>query len=444
MMERVLIKGALIVPMTGDGQIIHNGEIAIEGDTIKAIGQAGTIEASWQADKVIDGTGKLVIPGFVNCHTHAAMTLLRSYADDLPLMEWLNDKIWPLEDCLIAEDIYWGTMLSVAEMIKSGTTTFLDMYFHMDQVAKVVEQTGIRAVLSRGMIGYGENAQLAIRENRELVTEWHNRPEADGRLTVMFGPHAPYTCPPEYLQEVKALAQELGVGLHIHLAETLVEVNDIIEKHGKRPVELMNDLGFFDDVQVVAAHCVHLSEEEIGILAEKGVGVAHNPESNMKLASGIAPVPQMLAKGVKVGLGTDGASSNNNLDMLQELRTAALLHKVNSMDATVLPAYQALELATVGGAKVLGLDQHIGTLQPGYKADLLIIDMEQPHFYPQHDVVANLVYAAHASDIETVIINGKIVMENRKLLTMDEKAVLRNVQEHTNALLARSRAKAKA
>ncbi len=440
-MERILIKGAVIVPMTGADQIIENGEIAIEGDSIKAIGQAGTIEASWKPDKVIDGTGKLVIPGFVNCHTHAAMTLLRSYADDMPLMDWLNDKIWPLEDCLIAEDIYWGTMLSVAEMIKSGTTTFLDMYFHMDQVAKVVEQTGIRAVLSRGMIGYGENAQLAVRENRELVTEWHNRPDADGRVTIMFGPHAPYTCPAEYLQEVKALAQELGVGLHIHLAETLVEVNDIIEKHGKRPIELMNDLGFFDDVQVVAAHCVHLSEEEIGILAEKGVGVAHNPESNMKLASGIAPVPHMLAKGVKVGLGTDGASSNNNLDMLQELRTAALLHKVNSMDATVLPAYQALELATVGGAKVLGLDQQIGILQPGYKADLLIIDLEQPHLYPHHDVIANLVYSALASDIETVLINGKIVMENRKLLTMDEKAVLRKVKEHTDALLARSKAK---
>lgn len=437
-MSRILIKGATIVPMTGPGQIIQNGEIAIEGEEIKAIGQAGTVSSSWQAEKVIDGVGKLVIPGFINCHTHAAMTLFRSYADDLPLMEWLQTKIWPVEEKLIAEDIYWGTMLSVAEMIKSGTTTFLDMYFHMDQVGKVAEETGIRAVLSRGMIGFGERARTAAQEARELVAQWHN--QAEGRVRVLLGPHAPYTCPPDFLKAVKALSRELGVGIHIHLAETLGEVDEITEKYGKRPVELMNEIGLFDSIHVVAAHCVHLTDEEIAILAEKGVGVAHNPESNMKLASGIAPVPKMLEKGVKVGLGTDGASSNNNLDMLQEMRSAALIHKVNSMNATVVPAYQALEMATIGGARVLGLEKQIGTLQPGYKADLLIIDLEKPHLYPHHDVVANLVYSAQASDIETVIINGKLVMENRQLLTMNEKEVLRKAQEHTNALLARTKA----
>jgi 5-methylthioadenosine/S-adenosylhomocysteine deaminase len=435
-MSRILIKGATIVPMTGPDQIILNGELAIEGDVIKAVGPAGTVDASWSADKVIDGQGKLVIPGFINCHTHAAMTLLRSYADDLPLMDWLKNKIWPVEDNLIAEDIYWGTMLSVAEMIKSGTTTFLDMYFHMDQVGKVAEETGIRAVLSRGMIGFGEKAKTSIQEARDLKDLWHN--QADGRITVMLGPHAPYTCPPDFLKEVKVLAQQLGLGIHIHLAETLGEVEDIRKEYGKRPIELMNELGLFDGTHVVAAHCVHLTDGEIAILAEKGVGVAHNPESNMKLASGIAPVPKMLEQGVKVGLGTDGASSNNNLDMLQEMRSAALIHKVNAMDATVVPAYQALEMATLGGARVLGLDNEIGSLKPGFKADLLILDLEKPHLYPHHDVVANLVYSAQAADIDTVIINGKIVMENRQLLTMNEKEVLRKVQEHTNALLARS------
>jgi 5-methylthioadenosine/S-adenosylhomocysteine deaminase len=435
-MTRILIKGATIVPITGPEQIILNGELAIEGDVIKAVGPAGTVDASWSADKVIDGQGKLVIPGFINCHTHAAMTLLRSYADDLPLMDWLKNKIWPVEDNLIAEDIYWGTMLSVAEMIKSGTTTFLDMYFHMDQVGKVAEETGIRAVLSRGMIGFGEKAKTSIQEARDLKDLWHN--QADGRITVMLGPHAPYTCPPDFLKEVKVLAQQLGLGIHIHLAETLGEVEDIRKEYGKRPIELMNELGLFDGTHVVAAHCVHLTDGEIAILAEKGVGVAHNPESNMKLASGIAPVPKMLEQGVKVGLGTDGASSNNNLDMLQEMRSAALIHKVNAMDATVVPAYQALEMATLGGARVLGLDNEIGSLKPGFKADLLILDLEKPHLYPHHDVVANLVYSAQAADIDTVIINGKIVMENRQLLTMNEKAVLQKAQEHTNALLARS------
>lgn len=436
-MNKIFISGATIIPVTGPDEIIRNGEILIEGDAIAAIGPAGSIAGGAQADKVIDGREKLIIPGFVNGHTHAAMTLLRSYADDLPLMDWLNNEIWPVEEHLIAEDIYWGTMLSIAEMIKSGTTTFADMYFHMDQVAKAAEETGIRAVLSRGMVGSGPNGQMALSENRQLAADWHQK--ADGRITVMFGPHAPYTCTPEYLKEVRALATEMGIGINIHLAETLSEVAEITEKYGKTPVELMDEIGLFDGGLVVGAHCVHVTDHEISILAEKGVGVVHNPESNMKLASGVAPVPKMLAQGIKVGLGTDGASSNNNLDMLQEMRTAALLHKLSSMDATVLPAYQALEMATAGGAAVLGLDRVTGRLEPGYKADLLLLDMEKPHLYPRHDVVANLVYSAQASDIETVIVNGIILMEAGKLTTINEKEVLRKTQEHTDNLLFRSK-----
>lgn len=434
-MQRILIKGATIVPITGPDQIIQNGEIAIEGQYIVAVGPSGTVAADWQADKVIDGVNKLVIPGFVNCHTHAAMTFLRSYADDMPLMDWLNNKIWPAEEKLIPEDMYWATMLCAAEMIKSGTTTFLDMYFEMDKVAKAVEDSGMRAILSRGMIGAGPSAELAMQESRALAVFCKDR--AEGRLTMMLGPHAPYTCPTEYLLEVQKLAVELGVGMHIHVAETPTEVKDITEQYGKSPVLYLDSLGFFDKTPIVAAHCVCITDEEINILAAKGVGVAHNPESNMKLASGIAPVPQMLKKGVKVGLGTDGASSNNNLDMLQEMRSAALLHKVTTMDPTVLPAYQALEMATLGGARVLGLDKEIGQIVPGFKADLQMIDLEKPHLYPRYDVVANLVYSAQASDVDTVIVDGRILMEKRQLLTMDEKQVLYKVQEHTDALLAR-------
>ncbi|MHB8169988.1 MAG: amidohydrolase [Thermincolia bacterium] len=438
-MSKILIKNAVILPMTGRENLIEKGEIAIQDGKIMHIAPVGSLAADWQADEIIDATGQLAMPGFINCHTHAAMTLLRSYADDLPLMEWLSEKIWPIEDKLTGEDVYWGTMLSIAEMIKSGTTTFLDMYFFMDQVGKAVEDSGIRAVLSRGLIGFNPNAEMALAESRELVEQYDQR--ANGRLSVVLGPHAPYTCPPEYLKKVMALADELGVGIHIHVAETQTEIEGIAKDHGKTPTQYLNDLGLFDGRRVIAAHCVHMIQEDLEIFKNKQVGVAHNPESNMKLASGIAPVPKMLEMGILVGLGTDGASSNNNLDMLQEMRSAALLHKVNSGDPTILPAYQALEMATVNGAKVLGLDQEVGILKIGYKADLILLDLEQPHLYPRHDVVANVVYAAQAADVRTVIIDGQIVMKDRKLLTMDEPKVLAEAQRCTESLLARSKEK---
>lgn len=425
-MDQILIRGATVIPMTGPEDIIENGEIAIEAGKIKTVGPAGTVEKGWLADKVIDAGGMVAIPGFINCHTHAAMTLLRSYADDLPLMQWLSERIWPLEARLTGEDVYWGTMLCVLEMIKSGTTTFADMYFFMNDVAKAVEQSGIRASLSRGMIGVAPTAQLALEESEAFVQEWQGA--ADGRITAMLGPHAPYTCPPAYLEKVMTLAKKYNVGIHIHLAETLQEVNDIRKEYGKSPIAHVNSLGLLD-FPVLGAHCVHVSPEDINIMKEKDVRVAHNPESNMKLASGIAPVPQMLADGIVVGLGTDGAASNNNLDMLEEMRSAALLHKVSTMDPTVIPSYKALAMATANGARVLGLEKEIGILKPGYKADVILIDFEQPHLYPKHDVVAHTVYAAQSSDIKTVIINGRIVMENRRVLTIDEKEILKKVQE---------------
>lgn len=416
---RILLHNASIIPMDGGTQIIEKGYIIIENGFIKEMGNGETDAVGY--DKVIAGENKLVLPGFINTHTHAAMTLLRGYADDLPLKEWLETKIWPLEDKLTPEDIYWGTMLAITEMVKSGTTTFADMYFAMDEVAQAVDKTGIRACLSRGMVGVGPQAEQAIVDSKELTRKWHNR--GDGRIITMLGPHAPYTCPPDYLARVADLAADLGIGVHIHLAETQGEVKDIVRQYGKTPVQLLKDTGLFKN-HVLAAHCVHLTAEDIALLAESSVAVAHNPESNMKLASGIAPVPEMLAAGLTVALGTDGASSNNDLDMMQEMRTCALLHKVNSMDPTVLPAYKTLEMATVNGAQALGLENRIGILQPGYLADMIVIDLNTAHHIPRYDVTANLVYSGQANDVETVIINGRVIMENRRILTLNEEEVL--------------------
>lgn len=430
---KILIKNATIIPMTkkqNDAEDYWiNGEVAIENGTITAIGE---IPEGINFDKVIDASGCVVMPGFINTHTHAAMTLLRSYADDLPLMQWLNEKIWPIEAKLTGQDVYWGTMLCILEMIKSGTTMFADMYAFMDDVAKAVEESGIRASLSRGLIGVAPNGESALKESHQFIKAWNGK--AGGRITTMLGPHAPYTCPPDYLKKVMKLADELGVGMHIHLAETLTEIKDIETAYGKRPVELMKDIGLFN-YPVLGAHLVHVTDEEIDILLENKVGVAHNPQSNMKLASGVAPVPQMLNKGIPVALGTDGASSNNNLDMMEEMRSASLLHKVISMDPTVVSSYQTLEMATRHGAIALGMEKQLGEISVGKKADVILVDFKKPHLCPKHDIAAHLVYAAQGSDIKTVIIDGKIVMENYKVLTMDEEKIMFEVSKCAERLV---------
>jgi 5-methylthioadenosine/S-adenosylhomocysteine deaminase len=435
-MANLLIKGATILTMEDLGDhagIYPGGEIAVAGDAIVAAGPRGCVPEGFQADRVIDGAGMVAMPGFVNCHTHTAMTLMRSYADDMPLMKWLSEKIWPLEEKLKREDIFWGAMLCCLEMIKSGTTTFADMYFEMDQVARAVEQSGMRACLSRGMIGVAPNARKAIEESVNFVREWDGR--AEGRIKTMFGPHAPYTCPPEYLEEVIGLAAQYGTGLHIHVAETKEEIREIKENYGTTPVRHLDSIGLFEQ-PVLAAHCVHLEREEIEILSAKEVGVAHCPQSNMKLASGIAPVVSLLAAGVNVGLGTDGAASNNNLDMLEEMRSAALLQKVATADPEALPSLEALQMATRAGARVLGLPD-VGILRAGLKADLILVDFHRPHLYPRHDFAAHLVYAAQSADVDTVLINGKVVMEGRKVLTMDEEEVMRRAQEQAFRLVGK-------
>lgn len=427
---QLLIKDCYLLSGDGDPDAIK-GDLAIKGDRILKVGAEGELPPDWKPERVIDGKDYLCLPGLINCHTHAAMTLLRSYADDLPLKAWLEDKIWPMEDRLTPEDVYWGTMLAIVEMIESGTTTFSDMYFFVEQTAEAVEKSGMRACLARGLVGTGPQGESGLQDSKELLEKWQGA--ADGRVSIWLGPHAPYTCPPDYLEKVLELAQAYKAGIHIHVAETADEVGQIGALYGKTPVGYLQDCGVFQ-FPTLAAHCVHLTDDDLAVLAENRVGVAHNPESNMKLASGIAPIPQLLSAGVTVGVGTDGASSNNNLDMLEEMRSAAFLHKVAQMDPLALPAFQAFSMATSGGAKALGL-QDVGLLKPGYKADIILVNLHQAHFYPRNNLVSHLVYAASGSDVDTVIIDGQIIMEERKVLTIDKERVIQEVEERAQRLV---------
>lgn len=427
-MSKILIR-AMVLPMTGPEDFYPEGEIAIEDDRILFVGAKGSTPVSFVPDRVIDLPDDVVMPGLINTHTHAAMTMLRSYADDLPLMPWLQTKVWPFEDKLTDDDIYWGTLLALGEMIQSGTTTMLDMYSSMNHVAKAVVEAGTRGVLARGLIGNAPNGERAFAENVELIQSYHGA--GNGRIQVMFGPHAPYTCSGEYLQRVKKEADRLGVGIHIHVAETEDEIRTIQEQYGKTPVQWLEELGIFGG-HVVAAHCVHLTEEDQDILAQRNVCVAHNPESNMKLNSGTAPIPELRSRGVVVGLGTDGTSSNNNLDMFGEMRSAAFQQKLLK-GATALPAYEVLQMATVDGAQALGL-KDVGRLAPGYKADLISINFDQPHFYPRFSIPSHLVYVAHAGDVRTVMVDGEILMEERLLKTIDIKKVCFEVERRAKGI----------
>ena len=350
--------------------------IAITDDRITAVGD---VPHDFHADKVIDGTAHFAIPGFVNAHTHASMTLLRSYADDMKLMDWLEQMIWPVEAKLRSDDIYWGAMLAAVEMIRSGTTCFADMYGpDMERVAEVVEQSGMRGVLSRGLIGVVPDSDKKLEENAALYENFHGA--ADGRITVMFGPHALYTCPPDYLKKVAEKARALCAEIHIHMSETVGEVENCIKQYGKRPFAHVASTGLFEN-GTLAAHCVHLDDEDIDIIKKYHIRVAHNPGSNMKLASGTAPVPRLLEEGICVALGTDGASSNNNLDMLDEVQLAALMHKAHTLNPFAVPALTAVKMGTEYGAQALSLHD-VGRLQAGDKADIVLFSMHGAAWTP--------------------------------------------------------------
>jgi len=425
---RILLKGFTILP--SPDRPPEEGSLVISGERIAWVGvgspepESDSDDDDGPFDRVLEGQGRLVMPGLVNAHTHLAMVLFRGFADDLPLKEWLEGAIWPAERHLKPQEVYWATLLGCAELLHSGVTAFADMYFYMDEVARAVEVSGLRAQLAYGMIAPDpEKEGPELERGLELVKRWHGA--AEGRIQVALAPHAPYTCGAGLWERAVELAQEHKVMIHTHLAETEKEVADSLERHGRSPVEYLEDLGVFS-IPVLAAHCVHLSERDIEILAEHDVRVVHNPTSNMKLGSGVAPVQKLLAAGVNVALGTDGAASNNDLDMWEEMRLAALLAK-QSGEPTALPAPQALRLATTDGARALGLPE--GEIREGAPADLIILNLERAHLIPQYNLVSNLVYAAHAADVETVIVAGEILMEEGRIMKFDEEEAKAKVRE---------------
>jgi len=438
-MEWKIKNGYVLTPH----QVIKEGMVVVEGNKIIDVGKTSELDSKYPRYEVIDATNKIVMPGLINTHTHIAMSVFRGYADDMELMDWLNKRIWPIEAHLNGDDIYAGSLLSILEMIKSGTTTFNDMYFFMDRVAQAVTESGIRAVLCSGMIELKDRARAEETLKIALDFALKYNGAADGRIRTMLGPHALYSCSPDFIKEVRDVSIEKNIPIHIHLAEDKNEPQNIdnmynvgLVKKNMGPIEYANELGLFD-AKVIGAHCIWLKDNEIKILAEKGVGVAHNPVSNMKLAAGVAPVPKMLEAGVNVGIGTDGPASNNALDMIRDMKITALLHKVSNLNPTVAPATEVVKMATVYGARAL-FDDSIGELAVGKKADIILIDLKKPHLTPIHDVISLLVYSASGSDVSHVMVDGKLIMENRKVLTLDEEKVMELAVKQTYSLFERA------
>ena len=405
-----------------------------ESGDIAEVADPGTVDAT----ETLDASDGLVIPGLVNAHTHVAMTLLRGYADDKPLDAWLQEDIWPVEAELTAEDIEAGAELGIVEMIRSGTTAFSDMYFHVDRIADAVERAGVRAVLGHTAVTVGKDDEAAradLQQSLDVATELDGA--ADGRVSTTFQPHSLTTVGEEYLREFVPKAREAGLPIHYHANETENEVEPIVDEHGVRPLEYADDLGLLGENTYVA-HGVHVNEREIELLADTGTGVAHCPASNMKLASGMAPVQELREAGVTVGIGTDGAASNNDLDAFDEVRDAAMIGKLAADDASAVPAGAAVEMVTQGSSDLLDIDG--GRVEAGASADLAVVDLEAAHLTPAHDLVSHLAYAVRGSDVRHTVCDGEVLMRDREVLTLDEAAVRERASEHARDLVARAEA----
>lgn len=420
----ILLKNAYVITMNENSDTKENCCVGIKNGKIDYVGGYNErLEENYE--KIMDCNGKIVIPGFFNTHGHAAMTLFRNYADDLSLMDWLFKKLFPLEDNLDGEAVYWGTQLAILEMIKSGTVAFTDMYFFMDSAAKAVEESGMKALLSRGLQGSEPSStDSRILECLELYDKYHNA--CSGRIRVNLGPHSVYTASFEYLKYVAEIARERNIAIQVHASENDSELQGCMEKYGMSPVKLLDKAGLLTST-TIAAHCVRVDEEDMEILKSRGVSVAHNPSSNMKLASGIAPVQKMADKGINVSIGTDGAASNNCLDMFKEMREASYLQKVSTLDPTALPVDTVLKMATINGAKAMGFNNS-GIVKEGADADLIVINADKEYYHPRHNMKSALVYSCNSTDVEASIIDGRLVMENRKVLTLDEELIYKKVE----------------
>jgi 5-methylthioadenosine/S-adenosylhomocysteine deaminase len=428
------IKHLEIVTLDETGTILHDADLVIEDGRITHVGQ---VPDGLSVDEVVDGSGRAALPGLVNSHCHSPMTFERGWAEDLPFDRWLNEKIWVGESALTSDDVYWGAALAACEMIRSGTVAYNDKYFYMDRVAEVARDSGMKAVLTWTVFGIGDQAEMGA--NLDGTVEWIREAHlsADGRIRTYLGPHSPYICPPEFLERVVDYAHQLGQGIHLHLAESEEQVRQSLERYGLTPVQHVARLGVLDAPGgCVAAHCLAIDEVDTDILVEKGVHVPHCPITYMKLAMPFPPLARRLEAGVRVCLGTDGPASNADMDMFATIRQTALIHKYLALDPEAVPGDSALRLATQRGAQALGFE-NMGRLSPGYSADLILVDLDVPHMRPMHSLIANLVHSAKGGDVTDVMMEGRWLMRNGNLQTLDEERILYEAERHARSMVRR-------
>ncbi len=424
----LLVLGGTVVTMNKNRDVIEDGAIAVKAGKIVAVGTRADISRHYVGRQTVNAAGKLIIPGLINGHTHVPMVLFRGLADDLDLQEWLTKYIFPAEAKNVNEEfVRVGTRLGLAEMIRGGTTTYCDMYYFEDAIAEETAKAGVRGVLGETVIDFPVADNKTNEEAMAYVEKFVKRWQGHELIVAAIAPHAPYTVSEEHLRAAKAFSDRTGAPIVTHISETKREVDDSVKAHGASPVAYLERIGFLGD-RVIAAHVVWPQGSDSQILKQRGVGVVHNPQSNMKLAAGVSPVPEMLKEGLRIGLGTDGAASNNDLSMWEEMDSAAKLHKVISGDPKVMSAQEAFELATIRGAEALHMEKEIGSLEVGKRADLVLVESDSLNQIPSYNVYSDLVYATKASDVETVIINGRVVMRDQRLLTLDEKVIKKSAQ----------------
>jgi 5-methylthioadenosine/S-adenosylhomocysteine deaminase len=431
----IIIKGGTIVTMDGSRRVINNGGVAVEKGRVVDVGSAADIERKYAAREVVNATGKVLIPGLINGHTHVPMTLFRGIADDLDLQEWLTRYIFPAEAKNVTEDfVRVGARLGLAEMIRSGTTTYCDMYYFEDAIADETFKAGMRGVLGETLLDFPVADNKTYEAGLVYVERFVKKWQGNALIVPAIAPHAPYTVSEEHLKAARAFSDRTGSPIVTHISETKREVDDSIKNKGASPIDYLNRIGFLNE-KVIAAHVVWPSEEELALLKKLGTGIVHNPQSNMKLASGVAPVPQMLKADMPVGLGTDGAASNNDLNLWEEMDTAAKLHKLISNDPKVVSAEEAFEMATIRGARALHLEKEIGSIEKGKRADLVIVDLDDLNQTPYYNIYSDLVYSAKAGDVRTVIIEGRVIMRDRRLLTLNEETIKADARRYRERIV---------
>ncbi|MCG8485241.1 MAG: amidohydrolase [Clostridia bacterium] len=425
---RTLIKNAYMITMDEDEGVIENGSILIDGQCIESVGRQECFKDT-SADRVIDAKGNAVLPGLINTHTHLPMTIFKGYGEGLPLHRWLSEKIWPAEEKLNEEIVYWSTLLGLCEMAKTGTTCFSDMYYLANGMFKAIQQSGYRGIIARGIMDIDGDASYKLKDAEEMYLNFHGK----GNLEVMMSIHGEYTSSKDLFKKVLDLAEKYNTGIHIHVSETKEEHSGCIERHGVAPIQHLDKTGLTSR-PIRAAHCVHVEDRDIEIMVEKDISVLSCPQSNLKLGSGIAPVKKMMDAGVNVSVATDGSSSNNNLDMIEEAMLIGMLQRGVNLDANAITNHEALRMATANGAKALGYENKLGKLRPGFLADIIMIDTDSLQFTPRHDIQSCIINSGSGRDVCMTMIGGKIVYENGKCTFADEREVRAKVQEFANII----------